>query len=517
MEQVAHGGSLRGSGGSARRPLRSSVDERRRASAARAIATREAERRRDAVLREEREAAPRCSPRLRVPDGGRWGETRATAPTLWMRRQQTTEDLASSSSDELVGRASAGARTRPRTRCPSIAVQGVAVGEGERSADGDLRLGAARPAGSGAPRAIAVRGSSAPADRTWPPRATRRRGARRRPGSRGCCRARAVARRLESAPPPRRRSTQSGVSWRKKSDTQLAQSSGSIAPLRLPAFERRFVRFLAYLRDPEVVASRSGATGGDGMAQPTARQTLGVPDLLRSHSSAQSQQRALPHQPRQGADGSLGGLRPARPRPATTRTTPSPAARWGRSACPSSPPRGHGGALRRGIPARDDEHLDDDQRHRGLAARALRRPPPSRQGVDPRGALRGTTQNDIIKEYLSRGTYIFPPEPSLRLISDMVAYSVDAMPKWNPINVCSYHLQEAGATPAQEIAYSDGDGVRRARRGARPGRRGRGGDPARGGPDLVLPERGDPVRGGGVQGARHGRDLGSPSRASATE
>jgi (2R)-ethylmalonyl-CoA mutase len=76
-----------------------------------------------------------------------------------------------------------------------------------------------------------------------------------------------------------------------------------------------------------------------------------------------------------------------------------------------------------------------------------------RSGVDAR-KLQGTTQNDIIKEYLSRGTYVFPPEPSMRLISDMVAYTVDAIPKWNPINVCSYHLQEAGATPVQEIAYS---------------------------------------------------------------
>ena len=76
-----------------------------------------------------------------------------------------------------------------------------------------------------------------------------------------------------------------------------------------------------------------------------------------------------------------------------------------------------------------------------------------RQGADPK-ALSGTTQNDIIKEYLSRGTYAFPPEPSLRLISDMIAYSVDAIPKWNPINICSYHLQEAGATPVQEIAYA---------------------------------------------------------------
>lgn len=68
--------------------------------------------------------------------------------------------------------------------------------------------------------------------------------------------------------------------------------------------------------------------------------------------------------------------------------------------------------------------------------------------------LQGTTQNDIIKEYLSRGTHIFPPEHSLRLIVDMIAYTVHQVPKWNPINICSYHLQEAGATPVQEIAFS---------------------------------------------------------------
>ncbi|MCW2724035.1 MAG: methylmalonyl-CoA mutase, large subunit, partial [Frankiales bacterium] len=75
------------------------------------------------------------------------------------------------------------------------------------------------------------------------------------------------------------------------------------------------------------------------------------------------------------------------------------------------------------------------------------------QGAAPT-SLGGTTQNDIIKEYLSRGTYVFPPAPSLRLITDMVAYTVTEIPKWNPINICSYHLQEAGATPVQEIAYS---------------------------------------------------------------
>ena len=74
-------------------------------------------------------------------------------------------------------------------------------------------------------------------------------------------------------------------------------------------------------------------------------------------------------------------------------------------------------------------------------------------GVD-RQALKGTTQNDIIKEYLSRGTYAFPPGPSMRLIADTVAFSVNEIPNWNPTNVCSYHLQEAGATPVQEIAYA---------------------------------------------------------------
>jgi (2R)-ethylmalonyl-CoA mutase len=75
------------------------------------------------------------------------------------------------------------------------------------------------------------------------------------------------------------------------------------------------------------------------------------------------------------------------------------------------------------------------------------------QGVSSQ-ELRGTTQNDIVKEYLSRGTYIFPPAPSKRLIVDMVAWCAKNAPKWNPMNVCSYHLQEAGATPVQEIAFS---------------------------------------------------------------
>ena len=88
--------------------------------------------------------------------------------------------------------------------------------------------------------------------------------------------------------------------------------------------------------------------------------------------------------------------------------------------------------------------------------------------------LQGTTQNDIIKEFLARGTYAFPPAPSMRLIADMIAYTVEHVPKWNPINICSYHLQEAGATPVQEIAYAMSNAIavldaarERARRRAR--------------------------------------------------
>ncbi|MCF6272383.1 MAG: methylmalonyl-CoA mutase family protein, partial [Rhodobacteraceae bacterium] len=75
------------------------------------------------------------------------------------------------------------------------------------------------------------------------------------------------------------------------------------------------------------------------------------------------------------------------------------------------------------------------------------------QGADI-SALKGTVQNDIIKEYLSRGTYIFPPAPSLKLIGDIAQYCYSSLPKWNPMNVCSYHLQEAGATPEQELAFA---------------------------------------------------------------
>ena len=132
------------------------------------------------------------------------------------------------------------------------------------------------------------------------------------------------------------------------------------------------------------------------------------------------------------------------------------------------------------------------------------------------GKLAGTTQNDIIKEYLSRGTYVFPPEHSLRLTSDLIAYTVNHIPKWNPINICSYHLQEAGATPDAGARLRAVHRDRGARHGARlrPGR-------ARGlrqgrRPDLVLRQRRRAVRRGDVQDARLRASCGTRSPGSAT-
>ena len=126
-------------------------------------------------------------------------------------------------------------------------------------------------------------------------------------------------------------------------------------------------------------------------------------------------------------------------------------------------------------------------------------------GIDPH-VLAGTTQNDIIKEYLSRGTYAFPPAPSMRLIGDMVAYTIDEVPKWNPINVCSYHLQEAGATPVQEIAFALSDRPGGARRGA--AARGRRQDGRGLRAHLVLRQRGRPLRRGAREAAGDGDPVG---------
>ena len=134
-------------------------------------------------------------------------------------------------------------------------------------------------------------------------------------------------------------------------------------------------------------------------------------------------------------------------------------------------------------------------------------------GIAP-SVLQGTTQNDIIKEYLSRGTYAFPPAPSMRLIGDMVAYTIDEVPKWNPINVCSYHLQEAGATPVQEIAFSMATAqavLDEVRPRVRPGQDGRG---LRA--HLVLRQRRRALRRGAREAAGDGRPVGGARAASAT-
>ena len=168
-------------------------------------------------------------------------------------------------------------------------------------------------------------------------------------------------------------------------------------------------------------------------------------------------------------------------------------------------------ALMRGHPARRDEHLDDHQRHRRLAAFALcgaRR----RAGRRPRDKLTGTVQNDIIKEYLSRGTYVFPPKPSLRLIKDTIVYASREIPKWNPTNVCSYHLQEAGATPTQELAFALAtaeavlDEVKKLRRGAA------GRISASAVAHLLLRQCRRALRHRGLQDARLRRSLGRDRR-----
>ena len=128
-------------------------------------------------------------------------------------------------------------------------------------------------------------------------------------------------------------------------------------------------------------------------------------------------------------------------------------------------------------------------------------------GVE-RAALAGTTQNDIIKEYLSRGTYAFPPGPSMRLIADTVAFTVNEIPKWNPINVCSYHLQEAGATPVQEIAYALSTAIAVLDEVKARGQVADDDFPKVFGRISLLRQRRRPLHRGARQAAGHGRDVG---------
>ena len=132
------------------------------------------------------------------------------------------------------------------------------------------------------------------------------------------------------------------------------------------------------------------------------------------------------------------------------------------------------------------------------AAHGRHEPPSSRRCA----ALAGTTQNDIIKEYLSRGTHVFPPEHSLRLTSDLIAYTVNHLPQWNPINICSYHLQEAGATPTQELAYALCTAVAVLDTVRDSGQVAPEDFPRGGGPHVLLRQRRRAVRRGDVQDAR---------------
>ena len=90
------------------------------------------------------------------------------------------------------------------------------------------------------------------------------------------------------------------------------------------------------------------------------------------------------------------------------------------------------------------------------------------QGVDPK-LLQGTLQNDILKEYIARGTYIYPPEPSMRLVTDVFAYAKDHLPKWNPISISGYHMREAGCTAVQELAFTLANGIAYVEAALRPG------------------------------------------------
>ena len=179
----------------------------------------------------------------------------------------------------------------------------------------------------------------------------------------------------------------------------------------------------------------------------------------------------------------------------------------GKVGVPVAPSGRHAHAVRR-HPARPDEHLDDDQRAGGVAAGALHRRSP-RSRARRASELQGTTQNDIIKEYLSRGTYIFPPAPSLSSSPTRSRSRYREVPKWNPMNVCTYHLQEAGATPVQELAFSLANADRRARCGAarRPGA-GRRISPQVRRPHQLLRQCRHPLRHRNVQDARLRRAVG---------
>ena len=178
--------------------------------------------------------------------------------------------------------------------------------------------------------------------------------------------------------------------------------------------------------------------------------SLDLPDLCRPFHG-RGFQCALSQEPGEGADRPVGRLRSADPDRLRLATTCWPRARSARSACRSAI-SATCARCSTGIPLGT---MNTSMTINATAAwlMALYIAVADEQGT-PRAALTGTIQNDIIKEYLSRGTYVFPPAPSMRLIKDVAIFTTTELPKWNPMNICSYHLQEAGATPVQELAFA---------------------------------------------------------------
>ena len=157
-----------------------------------------------------------------------------------------------------------------------------------------------------------------------------------------------------------------------------------------------------------------------------------------------------------GSDRALGRVRPAdaaraRLRRPARRGRGRPHRRRDRLA------RRHGGAASRD-PARRGLVLDDDQRARRRCSCSCTSSSPSSRASTP-DALRGTVQNDILKEYVARGNYIFPPRPSMRLTTDLFAYCAERLPRWNTISISGYHIREAGSTAVQELAFTLANGI----------------------------------------------------------
>ena len=179
-------------------------------------------------------------------------------------------------------------------------------------------------------------------------------------------------------------------------------------------------------------------------------------------------ERLLPPQPRRRAEGPVGRLRSRHPsrlrqRPSARRRRRRQGRRRDRLG------RGHEDPVRR-HPARQDVGLDDDERRGAPGPRLLHRRR-ARSRASPQDQLTGTIQNDILKEFMVRNTYIYPPEPSMRIVADIIDYTRGDMPKFNSISISGYHMQEAGATAVQELAFTLADGMEYVRAALRQGAR----------------------------------------------